>query len=665
MSDRLNWGIIGCGSIAKRFALGLEDCKRGRLSAVASRSVDKAKEFAEETGAGHAFGSYPEMLASDTVDAVYIAVPHTHHAEWAVKAAEAGKHILCEKPLTVHHGEAMQVIEAAYRNGVFLMEAFMYRCHPQTMKIVELIREGAIGEIFFIEVQNGFRGKFDPASRIFDPNLAGGGIMDMGGYPVSFARLVAGAAAGKEFLDPVAVRGSGRMADSGVDGVAAATLRFPGGCIAQVATGVQVKLKQGARIFGSEGRIEVPEPWQPDRYGPACFLLYRGDADEPEEISIPAPDIYGLEADVVATSVAAEKRQAPPPAMTWDDSLGNMKALDEWRAAIGLEYEFEKAKNLTHTVSGRPLKVRGGGQIPKVSIAGLGKQAARLFMGAAQLREPRTAYALFDDYFERGGNAFDTGHIYGNSEEVLGQWIANRGIREEVIILDKSAHTPRCTPEWFEREFTISLERLQTDYTDIYMLHRDNPDIPVGEFMDAMDRQVKAGRIRVLGVSNWSPERVDAANEYARQKGLTEITAVSNNMSLARMVAPPWPGALSAWEPAVRRWHTERNMILIPWSSQAKGFFTRADPEEVSDEDLVRCWYSDDNFLRFDRARDLAEKKGTTAIAISLAWVLHQEFPVFPLIGPRRIIETRTSLEALDVTLTADEVRWLNLEENT
>ena len=144
MKKVLNWGIISTGRIAGAFAAGLKHSETGKPVAVASRDKDKAQEFAAKYNVPKAYGSYEELLADDSVEAVYIATPHPFHAEWAIKAAEAKKHILCEKPIGINHAEAMAIVEAAAENDVFLMEAFMYRCHPQTQKLVELLEETII-----------------------------------------------------------------------------------------------------------------------------------------------------------------------------------------------------------------------------------------------------------------------------------------------------------------------------------------------------------------------------------------------------------------------------------------------------------------------------------------------------------------------------------------
>ncbi|HET8628680.1 MAG TPA: aldo/keto reductase [Thermomicrobiales bacterium] len=663
----LRWGILGTGAIARTFARGVAESRSGELVAVASRARATAAEFGERVGVARRYDDYAALLADDAVDAVYVATPHAHHAEWAVKAAEAGKHVLCEKPLALNHAEAMAVVEAARRHDVFLMEAFMYRCHPQTARLVELLRERVIGDVRLIEASYCFDSQINPGSRLYDNALGGGGILDVGGYPVSMARLLAGAALGRDVAEPLELTGCGHIGEVGrVDEWAIAALKFPGDIVAQLATGVRVQGENVVRVYGSAGHIVVPVPWLPGRDGRASSILVyrRGEPSREEVVVEPAAGLYAIEADTVADNLAA--RQAPPPAMTWADSLGNMAALDRWRAAVGLVYDAERPDADWPTVHRRPLARRPDATMRYGRIPGLEKPVSRLVMGADNQETLPHASVMFDDFFERGGNCFDTAYIYGQGrcERLLGQWIRNRGVRESVVILDKGAHTPHCNPAALTRQLLESLERLGTDYVDIYMLHRDNPEIPVGEFIEVLNEHRCAGRVRVFGASNWSLSRVEEANAYARARGLSGFAAVSNNFSLARMIEPPWAGCVSASDPASRAWFTETQTPLLPWSSQARGFFTgRARPDDRSDPELVRCWYSDDNFARLARAEELAKKYGVLPVTVALAYVLRQPFPTFPLIGPRALAETRTSFPALDVELPPEEVRWLNLEE--
>ena len=659
MSAKLAWGIIGTGAIAKTFARGLAPSTTGELLAIGSRTQESADKFGDEFSVPRRYGSYEALLADPDVQAVYISTPHPMHAEWAVKAAEAGKHILCEKPITIDYPDAMAVVEAARRNDVFLMEAFMYRCHPQTAKLVELIKSKAIGEVRLIKAAFSFNAGWNPEGRLLSNAMGGGGILDVGCYTTSMSRLIAGAALGKDFAEPIEVKAMGKIGESRVDDYAVALLRFPGDIIAEIATGVQLNQENSLRIFGTEGSIFVPDPWVPNREAGSSKIIVNG-----EEIVIEAPKgIYTYEADTVATHIA--KRQAPSPAMTWDDTLGNMRTLDTWRLGIGLVYDVEQPTANFPTIDHRPLTRRAETKMKYGKIEGVTKPVSRMVMGVTlaggQFQLPH-ASVLFDEYFRNGGNCFDTAHIYGNADYILGRWIANRGVREDVVVLAKGAHTPNCNPPSVTRELGETLERMGTDYIDLYVLHRDNPEIPVGEFIDVLNEHKAAGRIRAFGGSNWSPARVQAANDYAKSKGLAGFSGVSNNFSLARMVNPPWDGCVASSDAESIAWFTKTQMPLLSWSSLARGFFVRGNPTDESDQGLVWCWYAEDNFKRLERAKELAAKKGVQPVQIALAYVLSQPFPTFALIGPEKLHELSVSLDALDIELTGDEVKWLNLE---
>jgi predicted dehydrogenase/aryl-alcohol dehydrogenase-like predicted oxidoreductase len=664
--SRIAWGILGTGAIAHTFARGLAKSRTGKLVAAGSRAQASADAFAKEFGLARAHGSYEALLADPEVQAVYISTPHSSHAEWCIKAARAKKHILCEKPLTLNHAEAMVVAEAARENGVLLMEAFMYRCHPQTARLVELIRTGAIGHVGVIQATFSFHANFNAEGRLFRNELAGGGILDVGCYTTSIARLVAGAAQGKPFVDPVKLTGRACLhPQTGTDLYAVASAEFPGGILAQLATGVGLNQDSGLRVFGSEGSLHLPTPCLMAREGgtTSIFLARKGSA-KPEEIVIETKDyLYALEADSVGDALAQGKLESPH--VTVADTLGNMAALDAWRASAGLVYESEKPSFAFPTVSRDPLRKRSDAPMTYGTIPGVEVPVSRLIIGCDNQQTISHAAAIFDDFFERGGNAFDTAYIYsgGLPERLLGRWIAQRGIRPQVAVIIKGAHTPFCTPEFLDQQFRESLDRVQTGYADIYLMHRDNLQVPVGEFVDVINDHHRAGRIKAFGGSNWTLARLQEAEAYAAKKGLQKFTCVSNNLSLARMVSPVWADCISAKDPAFRKWLADTGTSLLAWSSQARGFFTdRAHPDKRDDAELVRCWYSDDNFQRRERAIELAGQKGVEPINIALAYVLRQPFPAFALIGPRLISETVSSLRGLSVTLTPEEIRWLDLE---
>ena len=330
MEKKLRWGILGTGAIARKFARGLAESRTGRLVAVGSRAEETLRGFlAEFPVRGHA--TYEALLADAEVDIVYISTPHPMHAEWCVSAARAGKHILCEKPLTMNALEAAVVIEAARSAGVFLMEAFMYRCHPQTARLLELIRGGSIGAVKLVQAEFSFRADWKPEGRLLNPEVGGGGILDVGCYCVSMARLIAGVAQGAPFAEPVEVKAVGQIGETGVDELAGAVLKFPCGMLAQVSAGVRVSLENSVRIWGEEGHIVVPSPWIIGREAGGSVLLLHRQGKAVEEIRIEADrGIYAIEADAVAESIEAGES----PAMSWADSYGNMRALDRWREEI-------------------------------------------------------------------------------------------------------------------------------------------------------------------------------------------------------------------------------------------------------------------------------------------------------------------------------------------
>jgi aryl-alcohol dehydrogenase-like predicted oxidoreductase len=439
--------------------------------------------------------------------------------------------------------------------------------------MVRIIRDGIIGEIRSIQAAFSFSSGYDPRSRLWNPALGGGGILDVGCYPVSLARLVAGAASGRDFLDPVKVTGTARMSASGIDEVAVGCLEFPGGIVAEVATGVGVQMDNVARIYGTKGWILLPSPWSMKGAGTYRILVHRQGANEPEEVTGTADrSSYAYEADAVTEGI--ERRRAAPPAMTPDDTLGNMRACDRWREAIGLTYDLEKPDNVT-TVHNRPIAIRKEARMELGRLAGLEKPVSRLVLGV--MGHGPTAMALMDEFFEQGGNAFDTAYVYGggSSDKTLGAWVRQRGVRNQVVILAKGAHTPHCNPKALGDQLLESLDRLQTDHADLYVMHRDNPDVPVGEFVDALNDHVKAGRIRVFGGSNWTIDRFDAANAYAKERGLQGFGVLSNNFSLARMVEAPWSGCLDCKDGAWRPWLEKTRTPVFAWSSQARGFFAR------------------------------------------------------------------------------------------
>ncbi|MFN3652857.1 MAG: aldo/keto reductase [Armatimonadota bacterium] len=305
-------------------------------------------------------------------------------------------------------------------------------------------------------------------------------------------------------------------------------------------------------------------------------------------------------------------------------------------------------------------------------FAPLDRPLSRLVLGSMVFHVDTLdhTYALLDEWRALGGNIVDTAHLYqgGNSERAFGRWLEARGCRDEMVILGKGAHhnadRRRVTPEDITCDLRDSLARLRTDRIDLYLLHRDDPDVPVEEIVDALNRHRDAGRIHAFGGSNWTPERIDAANAYAAREGLAGFSASSPHLSLAVPNGEIWLGCVDARSPEALAWYTRTQMPLFAWSSQARGFFSGTfRPDEVTDETVGRVFYSEGNWARLRRAEQLGAERGFTAIQVALAWVLHQPFPTYALIGPKDVDELRSCVRAAELELTPEEVRWLDAGE--
>lgn len=338
-TTKLRWGILGTGRIAHRFAEALSKSSSGQLMAAGSRTPEDASKFAERHGAPHAHADYAALLQNPEVDAVYIATPHPMHREWAVRCAEAGKHILCEKPAGMNRAEVEEMIGAARKHGVFFMEAFMYRCHPQTETLRKLIRSGEIGPIRMIHATFSYHlGKYDPRHRLIARNLGGGSILDIGCYGISMVRLVVGEDSGKRHAEPEAVRGFARL-DPGekTDLTAAALLRFPGGLIAMIQSGLQLHGTNEVRLEGDLGTITLNHPWVIDPEDAEIRIsTHKNGGSRTLRSGTAGRDLYGFEIDTVARTVAEGRQQAPE--MDWEDSLGNATVLDAWLIEAGVTY---------------------------------------------------------------------------------------------------------------------------------------------------------------------------------------------------------------------------------------------------------------------------------------------------------------------------------------
>jgi aryl-alcohol dehydrogenase-like predicted oxidoreductase len=290
-------------------------------------------------------------------------------------------------------------------------------------------------------------------------------------------------------------------------------------------------------------------------------------------------------------------------------------------------------------------------------------------------------FALLDAALEVGINTFDSAHNYcgGNSERVLGQWMEARGNRDEVVILTKGAHhtadRKRVTTFDITGDLYDSLARLKTDYVDLYVLHRDDPDVPVGPIVEVLNEHHEAGRIGAFGGSNWTVERIVKANEYAEAHGLKSFGLSSPNYSLADQIEPPWADCVSISGKQgndARAWYIDRQMPVFTWSSLAQGFFsgrfnraTFRDYEEELPGSCVSAYCYDENFERLERAFTLAEERELTVPQIALAYILSQPLNLFALVAAWTGEEARSNIAALELNLTSDEAEWLDLRKES
>ncbi len=290
----LRWGILGPGRIAPRIVRALDGNPRGSLHAVASRDGDRAAAFAARHGAVRAHAGYEALLADPEIDVVYIALPNALHATWTIQALEAGKHVLCEKPLALTVAEVDAIADAATRSGRIAVEAFMYLHHPQTQRALEIARSGTLGALQVVSGQFSFLLSYPNDPRI-DPEMGAGSLWDVGCYPVSFARLIAGA-------EPEAVSAFARFDERAVDRTFVGQLLFPGGLLATFISGFAGPDRERLEIAGSDATLILDHPFLPEPDGPPPTMTIRRDGSD-EQIPIDSIDDYRAEVDDLQSTI--------------------------------------------------------------------------------------------------------------------------------------------------------------------------------------------------------------------------------------------------------------------------------------------------------------------------------------------------------------------------
>ena len=304
-------GLLSTANINRLIIAGARASAAVHVVAVASRDAGRAEAYAREHGIERAHRSYEALLADPDVEAVYVSLPNSLHVEWSLRALGAGKHVLCEKPFSRRPDDVVRAFGAAEAAGRVLAEAFMYRHHPQTAHVAELVREGAIGELRVIRAAFSFP-LAKPDDVRMKPELGGGALMDVGCYCVSGARLLAG--------EPERVWGEQLLAATGVDITFAGTLRFASGILASFHCSMELPARQELEVFGTEGSLLVEAPWRVD-FGGDVLLRRRAGV---ERVDVPEADAYRLELEDFAAAVRGERK----PRLGGDDALGQARALD-------------------------------------------------------------------------------------------------------------------------------------------------------------------------------------------------------------------------------------------------------------------------------------------------------------------------------------------------
>lgn len=319
-------------------------------------------------------------------------------------------------------------------------------------------------------------------------------------------------------------------------------------------------------------------------------------------------------------------------------------------------------------------------------IEGLDKPVPRVIYGAQSINEANKAesFALLDEIVSSGGTAIDTAHAYsgGDSERVLGEWMRTRSNREDLLVMTKGAHhnsdRDRVTPFDVTSDLHDSLARLQTDYVDIYFLHRDDPTVPVAPIIDILNRHVADGKMHLFGASNWRSSRIEEANAYASSNGLQGFSVSSVQFSLAVEYERPHRGTVSLRSKDIaggaedEGWYRATEFPLLTWSSLARGLFsgkiTRDNAGSLDDLQLAvsaRCYGYDENFRRLDRASEIAAAKGKTVSQIAIAFLFAQPTNLYAITGSRNPEHFRSSIDAWDIDLSLLELDWLDLKTDT
>ena len=327
---KIRWGILACGKIAKKFAADLKLVDDGELIAVASRDIERAKQFALEFPAKHVFGSYEELVNCEEVDAIYVASPHSHHHEHAILCLNHGKAVLCEKAFAINQHQAKEMIDLARTKKVFLMEALWTRFLPHYLKVREMIAEGKLGTLKGVLANFGFKPPEPVSPRLFEPSLGGGSLLDIGIYPVFLAQSILGV--------PDSITAKMDPAHTGVDEQCSMVFHYKNGMTANLFSTLASNLETDADIFGTKGRIRLTNRF----YEPSATIQYYPDIiTSRTNIPIEKEAGWGYQHEIRHVNECLQKGLTESPVWSLDETLSLMQTLDAIREGMGLRYEVD------------------------------------------------------------------------------------------------------------------------------------------------------------------------------------------------------------------------------------------------------------------------------------------------------------------------------------
>ena len=436
--SKVRWGIIGTGSIANAFAHSIKHCNHSELIAVFGRNKETLQTFSQKFDVA-GINEIDELVASNVIDAIYIATPHSSHFEYALQAIKNNKHVLCEKPIAMNHIESMVLFGLAKDHGVFLMEAYMYRTHPQTFNILKNIESLCdTNEKVEINSSFGFHAEIPKDHRLRNPMLGGGAIMDVGCYPLSMSKLLAGHILKKPYADPISIEASGNLDETGVDSNSKARILFSENIEANISCAINEVYENNLEIISGDYKLSVSQPWHCGQFqdGHSSIKVYSKNKLVDEISYKDEVGLFTREIDHASDCILNNKLESD--LISHADSQSIMLWLDKWRKELGIKCPHE-SKETSQLIKSKFFSTQNK-KLEGIKIDGFDKDFSRLALGCDNQTSDIHAFAMFDYFYGAGGRVFDTAYIYNNGmgDKYLGNWINSRGLQEEVIALRAS-----------------------------------------------------------------------------------------------------------------------------------------------------------------------------------------------------------------------------------